>query len=123
MDSLGAVELRNAIASSFGVSLPATAAFDHPTLGHMAAFIVKSRHQAEPFSATKWPALPSTDMSHVDVSARLRTVVGSILGAYVADAQPLMEVRQFSSWLSAVVLCQHFPNTQKHCHDVTIDLT
>ena len=32
LDSLGALELRNAIASRFGVTLPATAAYDYPDL-------------------------------------------------------------------------------------------
>ncbi len=32
LDSLAAVELRNAVASRFAVSLPATVAFDYPTL-------------------------------------------------------------------------------------------
>ena len=96
MDSLGAIELRNAIASSYGVSLPATAAFDYPTVGHMAAFIVRSWPlQAGPISGEQ-PALPSTEMAHADVIACLRTVIGSIVEAYVADDQPLMEVSHSS---------------------------
>ena len=32
LDSLGAVELRNGITAKFGISMPATIAFDYPTL-------------------------------------------------------------------------------------------
>jgi len=39
LDSIGAVELRNAVAAKFGVDLPATATFDFPTLGALAAHV------------------------------------------------------------------------------------
>lgn len=39
LDSLGAVELRSAAANAFAVPLPATVAFDHPTVAALAAFI------------------------------------------------------------------------------------
>ena len=93
LDSLGAIELRNAIASSFGVSLPATAALDHPTLSHMAAYVVTSRQLQAACAATERLALPGTEMAREDVRARLRAVVSSTLKAHVADDQPLMEVR------------------------------
>lgn len=39
LDSLGAVELRNSISSSFGVDLPATASFDFPTISALATHL------------------------------------------------------------------------------------
>lgn len=39
MDSLGAVEFRNAISAAFPVQLPATAAYDYPTAAALAAHI------------------------------------------------------------------------------------
>ncbi|KAK9829172.1 hypothetical protein WJX72_004291 [[Myrmecia] bisecta] len=39
LDSLGAVELRNALATKFSVDVPATVAFDYPTLKALAGFV------------------------------------------------------------------------------------
>ena len=39
LDSIGAVELRNAISAKFGVELAATASLDHPTAAALAAHI------------------------------------------------------------------------------------
>ena len=39
LDSLGAVELQNAVSRSLGVALPATVAFDYPTVAALAAYI------------------------------------------------------------------------------------
>lgn len=39
LDSLGTLELRNAIADAIGLELPATAAFDYPTTAALAAHI------------------------------------------------------------------------------------
>ena len=41
LDSLGTVELRNALTAKFAVDLPATAVFDYPTVGSLAAFIAR----------------------------------------------------------------------------------
>lgn len=40
LDSLGAVELRNAVSSNFSVDVPATLAFDYPTESALVDFIV-----------------------------------------------------------------------------------
>ena len=39
MDSLGAVELRNAVMAKFGITVSATVAFDHPTGAALAAHV------------------------------------------------------------------------------------
>ena len=53
LDSLGAVELRSAISSAFGLELPSTFAFDYPTHTAMAAYIVQAMalHGAYPSHA------------------------------------------------------------------------
>lgn len=42
LDSLGAVDLRNALGTQFALELPATFTFDHPTVAAMAAHISAS---------------------------------------------------------------------------------
>ena len=44
LDSLGAVDLRNALAAQFSVDLPATVTFDYPTIPGLARFITSLLH-------------------------------------------------------------------------------
>ena len=39
LDSIGAVEVRNAVASKFGIDLPATVTFDYPSVAALAGFV------------------------------------------------------------------------------------
>jgi acyl carrier protein len=41
LDSIGSVELRNAVSAKFGVELPATVTFDHPSAGALAQFVAQ----------------------------------------------------------------------------------
>ena len=48
LDSIGSVELRNAISQMLGTELPATIAFDYPTIASMARYIAeRSIRQSE----------------------------------------------------------------------------
>lgn len=60
LDSIGAVELRNSVASKYGINLPATNTFDQPTIRALAAYlaallapqkltVAQMRHNAEGF--------------------------------------------------------------------------
>ena len=48
LDSLAAVELRNAVSRSLGVALPATVVFDYPTVAALAAYIADEMRAAGP---------------------------------------------------------------------------
>lgn len=51
LDSLGAAELRTALASRFSIRLPAAVAFDHPTPSALAAFIAPLLQPVQPAAA------------------------------------------------------------------------
>jgi Phosphopantetheine attachment site len=42
LDSVSSVELRNSVASQFGMELPATVTFDHPSVQALAAFVAST---------------------------------------------------------------------------------
>lgn len=47
LDSLGAVELRNALMARFGIAVSATVAFDHPTPAALAAHVAATLAPAD----------------------------------------------------------------------------
>ena len=67
LDSLGAVELRNALMAKYGIALSATVAFDHPTPAalatHMAATLAPAGN-TQPFAVR--PLQQITPVLHID---------------------------------------------------------
>ena len=61
LDSLGAVDLRNALGAGFDIELPAAVTFDHPTVEAMAAYIgavlapLQQQQQRQQLAPPHWP--------------------------------------------------------------------
>lgn len=68
MDSLGAVELRNALATKFAISMPATVAFDFPTPEALAGFVQKS---LAPYEEAPGQVTPKSMVRVLDACATL----------------------------------------------------
>lgn len=64
LDSLAAIELKNAVSNRFSVTLPATLAFDYPTLEALSHFIAtKLTSSAKPEAGTSQaPRVASQDL-------------------------------------------------------------
>ena len=76
LDSLGAVDLRNAVSGAFGVELPPTATLDYPTVDALAKFIVSSLAPADS-KALVDPGYWSDDM---DLSGEAEAALTHITG-------------------------------------------
>ncbi|CAL8465604.1 g5140 [Coccomyxa elongata] len=91
LDSLGAVELRNAISADFGVDLPATAIFDYPALSALA------EHLGATSSAVTIPVGMEKGTSFVlgvdeaEIRGKLTALLLEIVGASVGPDEPFME--------------------------------
>ena len=93
LDSLGAVELRNAVSVEFGLQLPATVTFDYPTLASLAAYVAENTGEAAALGHDSGPEdtylpapadQPASDCTAlVAVSSRYPSPAGS-----AADFEP-----------------------------------
>lgn len=88
LDSLGAVELRNNLASTFGLDLPATLTFDHPTLAAIAAHI---HVQISATRAAGQMAIPSAVARHdaAVLEIEISEMVSSVLGKAISRDEVL----------------------------------
>ena len=90
------MELRNAIAGRFGISVPATLAFDYPTLALLADFVAAAMLPAGAAPPAvlpeDWSSLLTAAVDESAVAAQIAAVIAGVLGASVAPDQPLMEV-------------------------------
>jgi acyl carrier protein len=71
LDSLGAVELRNALTSRFEISLPATVTFDHSTLAALSTFIARQLAPAADSAAAAAAAAADPKTARVKAEAAM----------------------------------------------------
>jgi NADPH:quinone reductase-like Zn-dependent oxidoreductase/acyl carrier protein len=83
LDSLMAVELRNALARSLGHALPATLLFDHPSLEALSTHVLRTLRLVEPE--------PAVTRHDVEASSQARSDVAELTDAE-AEAQLLAEL-------------------------------
>lgn len=90
------MELHNAIASAFHVPVPATLAFDYPTVAALAKFVLSHQDPPPASAQLDHAAAPSarhaTMASTAEIVVQLQGVVAQVLGGCVSPEQPLMEV-------------------------------
>ena len=101
LDSLAAVELRNAVAARFAISLPATAAFDHPTVAHLARFVASQLPADQPGPMARSSEQPAQSLPVVPARAAaaaeevlpgVLACVAEVLGSAVGLEDQLMQV-------------------------------
>ena len=88
LDSIGAVELRNAVSAKFGIELPATVTFDYPSADALAGYVVqqmapKSHEQQQQQQAALGIAVQAPGErvpDHQHIAAQLAATVSELLG-------------------------------------------
>lgn len=115
LDSLSAIELRNALAIKFGVELPSTVVFDYPTIAalaqHLASYFVttsvvamgepldddptchKQQQESRPFVKAMMTSNDALDVPRLQsaIANEIQELVESVVGAPVHPKQTLME--------------------------------
>ena len=88
LDSIGAVELRNAVTAKFGVELPATVTFDYPSASALAGFIASKTAVLAAYSGGAGDAWAQPTMVSVPVpstGAFVQQIVDDLLTVVAGD--------------------------------------
>ncbi|MGE0158272.1 MAG: SDR family NAD(P)-dependent oxidoreductase [Gemmatimonadales bacterium] len=88
LDSLMAVELRNALARSFGRALPATLLFDYPTIDALGDYLGRELGLAAEPAQRARPARPVTPASSLDVTSLSDAEAEALLVAEIEARNP-----------------------------------
>jgi hypothetical protein len=105
LDSIGAVELRNAVTAKFGVELPATVTFDYPSASALAGFIASKTAVPAAYSGGAGGAWAQPTMVSVPVpstGAFVQQIVDDLLtvvaGNLLTSAACVLLLMHTQSW-------------------------
>jgi acyl carrier protein len=95
LDSLGAVELRNSLAASFNLQLPATVVFDYPTIEALSKYIASLSTASKQQAPLQKQQQQTAANNEADIKQVL-SIVSLVLGSdEIQEDQLFMEVSKF----------------------------
>ena len=115
LDSLGATDLQKVIADRFNASMPATLAFDFPTVRALAPFVAQRAALAEQAAAPTGQMqghhlLDASAETAIQVLHITLDVLADVLGSVIHPDTPLMEVVS-----PAFCVCMHAKSRLQFC--------
>ncbi|HET8659851.1 MAG TPA: type I polyketide synthase [Micromonosporaceae bacterium] len=93
LDSLMAVELRNALGLFAGRTLPSTLAFDHPTVTKLADYLLREMFPQDVAEAPAGEAAPGPD-DHGDLAARVAAMDDTDVEALLAEKLSTLDLER-----------------------------
>ena len=87
LDSLGAMELRNALGTKFGAELSATAIFDYPTVNALAAHLATHTKEVQAMQQLVPHQGSSATLADANMALQVHTIVAKMLGSNVGSDQ------------------------------------
>ncbi len=92
LDSIGAVELRNAVTAKFGVELPATVTFDYPSATALAGFIASRTAAPAAYSGREGDAWAQPTMVSVPMPSSgtfVQQIADDLLSVVTGEGMPV----------------------------------